>query len=100
MGKTRFFHLAKEIIMYFVILMMIPFISTRKTVRIKRNSNQSDNDEITSGIEMDWIVFDDYNYYDDQGEKSCKVDEYEIIIQMGNAFFSGTDDEVEIRLYG
>merc|ERR1712227_58121 len=118
MGKTRFFHLAKEIIMYFVILMMIPLIPTRKTDRIKRYSQQSDYDEyygdyyteydkwwnsnygdysdygLNTTDEPHTIVYDDYNYYDYPVEIE---DPPSIVVQNGSVF---SDDKVEIRLYG
>ena len=96
-------------IMYFVIFMLIPVISTRKTGRIKRNSQQSDYDEYSGDSynnhnvqDYGMILHDDNNYYDYHGEMGgpCEVDSYQIIIQMGSALFSGTDDKVEIRLYG
>ena len=91
--------------------MMFPLISTRKIDRIKRNSDQSDYDEYK------YKVYDDYKYYDsynkalynrcdttNEGEIELPwfvtVGNYEIIIQMGSANFSSTDDKVEIRLYG
>ena len=47
------------------------------------------------------IVYDDYeaNYYN-PNRHACKDDEYEVIIYMSSKLFSGTDDRVEIRLYG
>ena len=101
--------------MYFVIFMMIPLISARKTDKIKRNLEQNDYDEYPyydNNYLLDMIVYDDYNYYEyhnkapynlcegEIGHPWFKVGSYEIIIQMGSALFSGTDDKVEIRLYG
>ena len=33
-------------------------------------------------------------------QSSCKAHEYEITVRMSDKFFSGTNDKVEIRLYG
>ena len=38
--------------------------------------------------------------WDNSYKRSCKADEYEIIVRMSDKLFSGTDDKVEIRLYG
>ena len=105
--------------MYFLIFMIFPLISTRKTDRIKRNHEQNDYDEYSGDYDIKYlnsqIVYDNYYYnyhnyndyynYNDMaidGEirYPCKVDEYEIIVEMGSELFSGTDDKVEIRLYG
>ena len=47
------------------------------------------------------IVYDDYeaNFYN-PNEQACKYDEYEVSVYMSSKLFSGTDDKVEIRLYG
>ena len=98
--------------MYFVILIMISLISTRKTDRIKRifpapRYRKPSGYDYCCGT----IVWDDYNYDDFSGDyqgeigptiigDSCNFDSYEIIIRMGSVLFSGTDDKVEIRLYG
>ena len=51
--------------------------------------------------EMSITIHDNYeSYYDSFLPNNCKADEYEIDVQMSSNLFSGTDDKVEIRLYG
>ena len=46
------------------------------------------------------IVYNHDSSYKSVPQSSCKADEYQIKVQMSNKLFSGTDDKVEIRLYG
>ena len=80
---------------------MFQLVSTRITDRIKRNPEQNDYDEYPDDNDdmlNSMIVYNDYDY--NYQYKNCKVDEYEIFVQMGSKLFSGTDDKVEIRFYG
>ena len=52
-------------------------------------------------VSNDMIVYDDYgNNYQNYNWHNCRNGEYEISVQMSSLLFSGTDDKVEIRLYG
>ena len=52
-------------------------------------------------VAYDMIVYDDYDKnYQNYNWHNCRGGEYEISVQMSSLLFSGTDDKVEIRLYG
>ena len=100
--------------MFFIIYLMIPSAYMLK-IKVTEPENEvgippvvntiifdelefSGDDDLVS---HDMIVYDDYgNNYQNYNWHNCRNGEYEISVQMSSLLFSGTDDKVEIRLYG